>query len=418
MRLPRQPLLVAAALLAGAAPATAQRLLVPHDSPRAMVALVDVNAGALFDSAWIDVENTAEPPLTSSNVLVQAERVGDEVWVAGGLWVYRYDIQSRELIASFEARSPVRSIEQQDGRVLLTTFDEIEVRALDGSFLADLPISGASDTLALGDGTMLVARRTLARVDLFSTGGAFLGVFAGPSVPTPFGILSRPLQLSRMRDGRILVCGDVRAYVFETTGSFVQEIDAGPFEGGISDTFSGRLFITLGTGMALHDLATGATATIGGPFFGQGRKVGVLDRGDAASIGPGDPSSAVTCPGGINSTGRRARVAPIGSSLATDRLLGLHGDRLPSLALTLPLLARESDVLPLGGGFLCLDRRTLTTPLRPIVADEFGTVEAVLVRGPSAVVAPLPGSTLHMQLAYRDGGPLLVSDAVRVTFGN
>lgn len=417
-RAPLQGLLALACASILPTGAKAQRLLVPHDSPRAMVALVDVSAGALFDSAWIDVDATAVPPLTSSNVLSHAERVRDEVWVAGGQFVYRYDVGTRAYLGSFAALASVRSIDPQPGRVVLTTIDRVESRTFDGGFIEEFPIEDASDTLDLGDGTMLVARRAEARVDRFTRDGTFLSVFAGPSVPTPFGVLSRPQQLALDRGGRVLVCGDVRAYIFEADGTFVDEIDAGPFEGGVSSTYAGWLFIPLGTGMALHDPVTGATATIGGPFFGEGRKVGLLDRGDPGSLEPGEASSSMTCEGSVNSTGRQARVAVLGSSLATDRLFGLFGDRLPPGAPVIPLLSRVSTPLPFAGGALCLDRRVILTPLAPLAADSLGTVEAGLVRGPSAVIAPLPGSTLHLQLLYRDGPRTLISDAARVTFSD
>lgn len=408
-------ILAVASVLAG--PAAAQRLLVPHTSPRAQVALVDASAGALIDAAWLDVEATAEPPLSSSNILSHAERVGDEVWVAGGAWVYRYDVATRALLGAFQAGSNVRSIDPQEGRVVLTTIGQVELRGYDGAAQGTLPIFGASDTLDLFDGTMLVARRTLARVDRYTTDGQFVEVFAGPSVPTTLGVLSQPNQLARERYGHVLVCGDVRVYEFDVDGTFLDEIDAGPFEGGVSTTYSGRLVIPLSTGLALYDPATDALTTIGGPFFGQGRRVGLLDRGDPAVLAPGDPSSAMTCEGGLNSTGRRARVAAVGSAYPADRLFAIHGDRLPPGSVTMLLVARTSRPTPFAGGTLCVDRMTAVLPLPPMVAEADGTVDAALVRGPVASIAPFPGTTLHLQLLHRDGAAVRVSDAVRVTFG-
>ncbi len=396
--------------------AAAQRVMIPHTSPRGLIALVDVSAGAMIQSDWIDVDATAVPPLTSANLISHAERVRDEVWVAAGQWIYRYDIPSRGLISSFSVGLPARSIERQANRVLVTTRSNIHSFDLAGSPTGLFPIDDAGDTMDMGDGTMLVALQDGTRVERYTLSGAFLEVFAGPSVPTPFGILSRPRQLARRRNSNVLICGDVRVYEFTPAGDFVQEVDAGPFEGGVFETFGGRWLVPLGTGLALYDPEFHTTNTVGGPFFGQGRKIGLFDRGDAGVLGPGDPSTAVTCAGAPNSTGFAARIGTLGSPFVEDRLFGLFADRLPPGAMAAMAISREPAAILFAGGTICLSRSSLAFPGGPQIADPTGRIQLPIIRGPIYLTSVVPGLTLHAQVIYREGPTVMVSDAVRVTF--
>lgn len=408
----------AASLCIGAlAPdAWSQRFLVPHNSPRAQIALVDGTAGALIDGAWIDVSATAVPPLTSDNVLRDVERVGDTVWVAGGSWVYRYDLRTRDLIDSFDVGASVRSIEAVAGRVLLTTRRGISVRNAVGAPLTLVDVTGASDTLSLFDGTMLVAIANSARVERYTVGGVLLGTFAGPSVPTPFGLMARPSQLARRRNGNVLVCGDVRVYEFAIDGSFVGEYDLGPFEGGVAETYSTRLIVPLGTGMAVFDAQSGASVAIGGGFFGQGRKVGLLDRGNTSPLANGDAFSEVTCAGTIDpATGTAARLAVIGSSVADEEVLDVFGDRLPAGALTMLAVGRTLAGELTPGGLLCIDRRTLFIAPTPVAANSDGLARYTLAGPGQNLIKLMPGMTIHAQLLYRTGSTFRLSSSVGIS---
>lgn len=403
------------AVLSGGA-ALAQRVMVPHTSPRGLIALVDVSAGAMIQSDWIDVAATAQPPLTTASLLSHVERVDDEVWVAAGQWIYRYGVPSRSLIGSFPVGLPARSIDRQENRVLVTTRANIQSFSFDGSQLAVFDIQDAGDTMDMGDGTMLVALQDGTRVGRYTLAGDFIGVFAGPSVPTPFGILSRPGQLARRRNGNVLICGDVRVYEFTPAGDFVREVDAGPFEGGVIETFGGRWLVPLSTGLALHDPEFRTTNTVGGPFFGQGRKVGIFDRGDASVLNPGDPNTTVTCLGAPNATGFAARIGALGSPVVKERLFGLFGDRLPPGAMTAIAISREPAAIPFTGGTICVSRFSLAFPGGPQIADPTGRIQLVIVRGPIRLTSVAPGLTLHAQVFYRQGASVMVSDAISVTF--
>lgn len=403
-----------AALTTGAA--LAQRVMVPHTSPRGQIALVDVGAGAMIQSDWIDVESTALPPLTTASLLSHVERVEDEIWVAAGQWIYRYSVHSRGFIGSFSVGLPARSIDRQENRVLITTRSNIQSFATDGSPIAVFDIGDAGDTMDMGNGTMLVALQDGTRVERYTLAGDFIDVFAGPSVPTPFGILSRPRQLARRRNGNVLICGDVRVYEFTPAGDFIQEVDAGPFEGGVFETFGGRWLVPLGTGLALHDPGLQTTNTVGGPFFGQGRKVGLFDRGDAGALSPGDPTTSVTCPGVPNATGFAARIGALGSPNVRDRLFGFFADRLPPGAMTSIAISRDPAAIPFTGGTICLSRFGLTFPGGPQIADATGRIQLPIIRGPIVLTSVAPGLTIHAQVIYREGPSVKVSDAVSVTF--
>lgn len=406
------------AMLAALVPsgrAHAQRLLVPHDRPRGLVALVDVRAGALVTPDWIDVQATAWPPPSASS-LVAAERVRDEVWVAASGWIYRYSTETRGFLGNLHFDAPVRSIEAQSRQVVVTTGDFLETLDFDGTPTGRIEVDGAGDTLELRD-TMLVAVREETRIDRYTLAGRRIGVFAGPEIPSTFGVLSNPRQLALRANGNVLVCGDVRVYEFTPDGTFVAEYDVGPFEGGVAETVTGRLFVSLGDGVALHDSATGATTRVGGLEFGQGRKVGVLDSGLGPVLGPGEPSSDTTCPGARNSTGFAARAGVLGSGDTRDRLFGVFGDRLPPGAVVVVAAGRSPGATVLDAGTLCIERDAIQFVPGPVLAaDDAGRIVAPVLRGTSSTMLLLPGSTWHFQLVYRDGASVRLSDAVRVTF--
>jgi len=400
-----------AAALALAPAALAQRLLVPHSSPRALVALVDAGAGVLIDGAWLDVEGTATPR-PSANSLRDAERVGDEVWVAAGARIYRYDVATRAFLASHPTAGVARSIEWQGDRVLVATPMLIHVFDLGGHGVTRMPISGAGDTLDLGDGTMLVARRDASRIDRFTLEGSFLSVFAGPQVPTPLGVLSRPLQLARRLgvngESTVLVCGDVRAYEFTLGGALVREFDAGFFEGGVHDTRSGRWLVSLSSGLVLLDPDTGARTTIGGPFFGTGRKIGLFDRGGAGTIGEAEPTAEVICAGD-------ARLGVLGSAVATDRLMSLFADRLPPGAPCALVVARDpARPAPGSAPGLCVDRVSSRFIGPATLAQADGQARFTLVEGSIGEVALAPFVDVYAQVVYRDGLDVRLTGAVRL----
>ncbi|MEM9803365.1 MAG: hypothetical protein AAGA20_23810 [Planctomycetota bacterium] len=412
---PRQALLALALVLLGTPIASAQRLLVPHDRPHALVALVDARAGALVDAAWLDVQSTAEPA-PGSNALTCAERVGGEVWVGGALHVWRYDVATRAFLRSFTLQSPVRSIERQSERVLVTTPDYLQVFGFDGTPRARLDVAGAGDTLELRDGSMLVAIRDESRIDRYTLDGRKLCAFAGPTIPSTLGVLSNPLQLALRGNGNVLVCGDVRVYEFTPQGEFIAEYDVGPFEGGVAETASGRLFVPLGDGIALHDSVSGATTRVGAPDFGQGRATSLLDSGLPTVVPIGSSLSEVTCRGARNSTGMAARVGVVGSVDVSDRLLSVFGERLPPGAATFLLYGPDIARLARAGGTLCLDPATTSVARLVTVANASGQVLVPLVRGSSAAVVFPAGSRWNLQLLYRDRSAIKLSDAIRITF--
>ncbi|MEM9378788.1 MAG: hypothetical protein AAGB93_02485 [Planctomycetota bacterium] len=395
--------------------AAGQRLLVPHDRPRGLIALVDVRAGALVTPDWIDVQSTASPPPNAS-ALSAAERVRDEVWIAASSWVYRYSVSTREFLGALAFDSTVRSIDAQSRRVVVTTRDFLETLDFDGTRTGRLEVVGAGDTLELRD-TMLVAVRDETRIDRYTLAGRRIDVFAGPEVPSTLGVLSRPRQLALRANGNVLVCGDVRVYEFSPDGTFLAEYDVGPFEGGVAETVGGRLFVSLGNGVAVHDAASGATTRVGGFDFGQGRKVGVLDSGLPAVLAPGEASSEVTCPGARNSTGFAARAGALGSGDTRDELFGVFGDRLPPGVVVVLAAGRSPGTTVLNAGTLCIERdAVLLVPGLPLRADEAGRIVAPVLRGSSPAAPLLPGSTWHFQLVFRDGPEVRLSDALRVTF--
>ncbi len=409
----RSFLLVAA--FAGFAPrVNAQRLLVPHDRPSALVALVDVRAGALVDGAWLDVQATAVPT-PGTNVLRVAERVQGEIWVGGALWIYRYDATTREFLCSFQLAAPVRSIESQSRRVVVTTSDYIETYDFDGTLCQRFNVFGAGDTLELRD-SMLVAIQDESRIDRYAFDGTWLGVFSGPTLPTTLGVLSKPQQLSLRQNGNVLVCGDVRVYEFTPGGAFVGEYDVGPFEGGVAEAAGGRLFVPHGDGVALHDAATGSTTHLHGLFFGHGRKVGLLDSGAVGFVPPGQASSSTTCAGARNSTGFAARAGLIGSADVGDRLLALFGERLPRGVPVAVLFGQNPAAIQLAGGTLCLERPSSGFFPMVLQSDAQGSVLMPILRDPLTTALMGPGSTWHFQLVYRDASRVMLSDAVRVTF--
>lgn len=402
---------LAAAAIALAPVALAQRLLVPHSSPRGLVALVDAGAGVLIDGAWLDVQSTAKPA-PSANSLRDAERVGDQVWVAGGMYVYRYDVATRAFLGSIPTRGVARSIEWQGERVLVATPQMIHVLDMAGNSQGRMAITGAGDTLDLGDGSMLVARRDESRIDRFTRDGVFMSVFAGPQIPTPLGVLSRPLQLAprlgAQGESTILVCGDVRTYEFSLGGDLIREFDVGFFEGGVHDTLSGRWLVSLSSGLVLLDAETGARTTIGGPFFGTGRKIGLFDRGGAGSIAPADPTAEVICEG-------EARLGVLGSAVATDRLMSLFVDRLPPGALCALVVARDAArPAPGASPGLCVHRGSGGIVGNATFARSDGQVRFTLVDGPVGQVALAPFVDVYAQAVYRDGLETRLTSAIRL----
>lgn len=367
-----------------------------------------------MDGAWLDVQSTAVPT-PGTNALRVAERVRGEIWVGGALWIYRYDATTREFLSSFPLAAPVRSIESQSRRVVVTTSDFIETYDFDGTLCQRFDVFGAGDTLELRD-SMLVAIQDESRVDRYAFDGTRLGVFAGPTLPTTLGVLSKPQQLSLRRNGNVLVCGDVRVYEFTPGGAFVGEYDVGPFEGGVAETDGGRLFVPHGDGVALHDAATGSTTHLHGLFFGHGRKVGVLDSGGVGLVQPGQASSSTTCAGARNSTGFAARAGLVGSANVGDRVLALFGERLPRGVMVAVLFGQNPAAIQLAGGTLCLERPSSAFFPMVLQSDAHGSVLLPILRDPLTVTLMGPGSTWHFQLVYRDASRVMLSDAARVTF--
>lgn len=400
-------------------PAFGQRVMVPHNYPHAQVALVNIRAGALVDGAWIDVQATGVPT-PGNGVLKDAELVGDEVWIASSFWIYRYEARGqRRFLSSFSVPDPIRSIEAQSdaqqNRVVITTTEGLRFYDVDGTYQGNIDISGTGDTLELED-SMLVALQDDNRVDRYTLDGQWISTFAGPSVPTSLGILSRPLQVSRRLNGNILIAGDVRVYEFMPNGHFIAEYDVGPFEGGVIESISGRLFVPLQSGVALYDVATDRSTLIGGLYFGQGRRVGYYDDGTRASLQPGEWASDVVCRGAAHSGGDRARIGILGSPQLREESIAIFVDRMPPFAQALLMLSREQEVLPTDGlGYLCLGRRSLTFVGGAERADVSGQSLFTVVRGPSKAIHLEPGSTWFVQSLYRDGSALKFSSAITFT---
>lgn len=396
-----------------------QRVMVPHNRPHASVALVNIGAGALVDGVWIDVQASGIPTPGNSE-LVDAERVGDEAWIASSFWIYRYAVNDgRAFISSFHVDAQVRSLEFQPdvlgGRVLVTTTDSIRVFRPDATEIGHMPIGGAGDTLEI-EGGMLVAIQDENRIDRYTLGGQWLCTFAGPAVPTTLGILSEPRQLSRRRNGNILVAGDVRVYEFTSEGLFIDEYDVGPFEGGVIESVSERLFVPLQNGVAIYDAASRRSTHVGGLYFGQGRRVGYFDDGSRSALEPGDWSSAVTCRGAAHSGADRARVGILGSPQLRERTLALFVDHLPQPSHSILMLAPRYEFTEVGAaGNLCLHRDSLIIAGDPEPADEFGQALFQLVRGPEGHEALFPGSTWFAQALFRDGSSFRLSSAMKFT---
>ncbi len=401
------------------APALSQRVMVPHNRPHASVALVNLRAGALVDGRWIDVHDTGWP-IPGNSELIDVERVCEEVWIASSFWIYRYEAGGdRPFIASFYVDAPIRSLEVQSdalaGRVLVTTHDSIRVFDAHGIEQGRLPIEGAGDTLESGD-SMLVALQDDNRIDRYTFDGQWLGTFAGPSVPTALGLLSEPRQLSRRRNGNLLVAGDVRIYEFTAEGEFVGEYDVGPFEGGVIESVSGRLFVPLQNGMAIYDVPTERATLVGGLYFGQGRRVGYFDEGTRLDLDPGEWTADVTCRGAAHSGDDRARIGILGSPALDERSLTIFVDRMPPQSFGLLMLAPRPGFTPAGAiGHLCLDRRTAVYVGDAEVSDASGQAMFQVVRGPQAIMELGAGSTWFAQSLFRDGTAMRLSSAMTFT---
>ncbi|MFT6108278.1 MAG: hypothetical protein ACJA2W_001189 [Planctomycetota bacterium] len=402
-----------------AAPSLGQRVMVPHNRPHAQVALVNIRAGALVDGAWIDVYATGNPT-PGNNALKDAELVGDEVWIASSFWIYRYEARGdRNFIDSFPVQDPVRSIEAQSSaqghRVIVTTTDALLLYDTDANPLGHIHIHGAGDTLELED-SMLVAIQDDNRIDRYTFSGQWLSTFAGPSLPSPLGILSEPLQLSCRRNGNILVAGDVRVYEFLANGDFVGEYDVGPFEGGVTEAVSGQLFVPLQNGVSLYDTRTQLTTSIGGLYFGQGRRVGYYDDGTRLVLRPGEWASNTTCRGAEHSGNDRARMGILGSPQLREESLAIFVDRTPPLAQTLLMMSRDQALTPFGSiGNLCLDRKNVVFVGAPERSDASGQALFTVVRGPEVMIALGGGSTWFAQALYRDGAQMKLSSAITFT---
>lgn len=393
--------------------------MVPHNYPHAQVALVNIRAGALVKGDWIDVQATGIPT-PGNNVLRDAELVGDEIWIASSFTIYRYEARGqRNFLSSFSVPDPVRSIEAQSAlqghRVIITTNEGLRFYDRDGQYQGNIHVDGTSDTLEL-EGSMLVALQDDNRIDRYTLAGQRIATFAGPTVPTSLGLLSQPLQLSRRRNGNILVAGDVRVYEYSPQGDFIGEYDVGPFEGGVIESISGRLFVPLQNGVALYDSVTHKSTPIGGLFFGQGRRVGYYDAGTRLDLQPGEWGSDVTCRGVEHSAGDAARLGILGSPDLAEESIAIFVDRAPPFAQSLLMMSRSQEFFPAGAtGNLCLDRTTLAFVGAPEQCDNTGQAQFLVVRGPNSSIALGAGSTWFAQSLYRDGAIMRLSSAIRFT---
>ena len=394
--------------------------MVPHNRPQAQIALVNIRAGALIEGDWIDVHETAIPA-PSNGQLTDVELVGDEIWVAAPFWIYRYEARGdRRFVTSFPVGAPVRSIEAQSAaqgnRVLITTTDSLLIYDRVGTLLSEVPVAGAGDTLELPS-SMLIAIQDDSRVDRYTFDGQFIETFAGPDVPTSLGVLSNPKQLSQRLNGNILVAGDVRVFEFSPTGSFIGEYDIGPFEGGIIESVSGRIFVSLQDGAALYDATTGRTTPVtGGLTFGQGRRIGYFDEGTRATLTHGDWSSDVLCRSVENSAGLEAHAAIMGSADLEDASLSIFVDRMPPFAQGRLMLATDQAFTPMGSmGNFCLDQRSRFFIGGAERADSVGHAQFRLVQERQSLVEFAPGMTWCAQSIYRDGDALRLSSAIVFT---
>ncbi|MEM8710544.1 MAG: hypothetical protein AAGG01_06300 [Planctomycetota bacterium] len=394
--------------------------MVPHDQPGAQVALVNVRTGALVDGNFLDVRATGVPT-PGSSALTDVERVSDEIWVTASFWVYRYEARGeRRYLGSFSVDAPIRSLEFQDlepaGRVLITTTDSILVYDVEARERGHMPVAGAGDTLLLERTSMLVAIQDESRVDRYTLEGQRLGTFAGPTVPTALGLLSEPRQLARRLSGNILVCGDVRVYEFTPSGDFVGEYDVGPFEGGVYESISGRLFVPLQNSVALYDAQTQRSTQVGGLFFGQGRRVGFYDSGTRLVLEQGDWMSDVSCRGAVHSGGERARAGLLGSPDLDEASIAVFVDRMPPRSLVRLSFSPSLAFTPAGSaGYLCLGASGLATLPTPERGDATGQALFQIVRGPTTFFDLGAGSTWNTQALYRDGHALRYSSAITFT---
>ena len=411
---------MAASVCTLAAPALAQRVMVPHNRPQAQIALVNIRAGALVQSDWIDVFATAVPK-PSNGQLTDVELVGNEIWVAAPFWIYRYEARGeRRFLASFPVSQPVRSIEAQSAaqghRVIITTTDSALIYDRSGNLQGEIAVVGAGDTLELST-SMLVAIQDDSRIDRYTFDGQFIETFAGPSVPTSLGVLSSPKQLSRRLNGNILVAGDVRVFEFSATGAFIGEYDIGPFEGGVIESVSGRILVPLLDGVALYDATTGrSTPVVGGLYFGQGRRVGYYDEGTRLTLVPGDWASDVLCRSYENSLGIDAQAAILGSPDLNERSLSIFVDRMPPFAQARLMLATGYLVTPMGSvGDLCLNQRSRFFIGGAERADVAGQALFQVVRGDFSLLNLGAGTTWCAQSIYRDGAELRLSSAITFT---
>ncbi|MEL6715218.1 MAG: hypothetical protein AAFP86_15665, partial [Planctomycetota bacterium] len=333
-----------------------------------------------------------------------------------GRWIYRYDIGTRAFLESFDTGAIVRGLEAWRGRVFIVRDDAIGVRDGSAAPLGEVPVAGAHDVLHLEDGSMLVAHRAAFRVVRYSADGSFLAEFAGPTIPTPFGILSHPEQLSPGRapsgEATVLVSGDVRVYEFTVEGTFLREIDVGPFEAGVSETLSGSILVSLGTGLALHDPETAFTSYVGGAFFGSGRKVGFFDRGLGAvpDERDGNVGARAVCRGASPGEVSLGRVAVLGSADPADGALFVQVSGLPPGTPAIAAVARSASLpATLVAGARCLDSGS-TVVLDEIAVAGPGGAAFVSLRPANSTDADavLAGATYFVQVAYRlDGSPFL-----------
>ncbi|MEL6716520.1 MAG: hypothetical protein AAFP86_22255, partial [Planctomycetota bacterium] len=335
------------------------------------------------------------------------ERVGDEVWIAAGRWVYRYDIPTRAFLGSFDTGAIVRGLEAWRGRVFVARDDAIGVRSGSGVPLGELPIVGAHDVLHLEDGSMLVAHRAAFRVVRYAADGSFVGNFAGPTIPTPFGIFSHPEQLSPGRapngEATVLVSGDVRVYEFTVEGTFLREIDVGPFEAGVSETLSGSILVSLGTGLALHDPETAFTSSVGGAFFGSGRKIGFFDRGLGAVPDEHDGriGARAVCRGASTNDASAGRIAVLGSADPEDGALFVQVSGLPPGTPAIAAVARSASLpATLVAGARCLDSGSTVVLDEIAVAGASGAAFLSLRPANSTEASTvLAGATYFVQVA-------------------
>lgn len=241
-------------------------LMIPNSSDDT-VALFDTVDGSMIDRNFIDAERIGL--LTS--VFIEAQRVGDEIWVTDSLEdvVFRFSINGRESVGvisdlllnnpeGFEIVGDTMLVASRDGIISIDVPNAMYL----GVFEYRSGDSSINDVFSVA-GTLLVSNSDTDNIDVISSDGSYLSTLIDSDGVNGFNF---PQQINESSEGELLIASfatPAGVYRFNADGSGSGPVFAAENAvRGVHELGNGNLIFTNNDGVFVLEVGTGVVEMV------------------------------------------------------------------------------------------------------------------------------------------------------------